>query len=63
MAKRPASTSPYPPRFARLRAAMKAAEVGHLLVTNPLDVGYLTGFLGGESYLLVPESGRPVVIS
>ncbi|MFN0134077.1 MAG: M24 family metallopeptidase, partial [Phycisphaerales bacterium] len=41
----------------------KAAEVGHLLVTNPLDVGYLTGFLGGESYLLVPESGRPVVIS
>lgn len=34
-----------------------------LLVTNPLDVGYLTGFLGGDSYLLMPAAGRPVVIS
>lgn len=42
---------------------MRAAGVGHFLVTNPLDVGYLTGFLGGESYLLIPDSGRPTVIS
>jgi Xaa-Pro aminopeptidase len=42
--------------------------VSHLLVTNPKDVGYLTGFLGGDSYLVVPAGAggaraRPVVIS
>ncbi len=26
---------------------------GHFLVTDPLDVGYLTGFLGGDSFLLL----------
>lgn len=41
---------------------MTRAGVDHFLVTNPLDVGYLTGFLGGESYLLVgPE--RPIILS
>ena len=42
-----------------------------MLVTNPKDVGYLTGFLGGDSYLFVyaaeGASGRagrrPVIIS
>jgi len=40
-------------------------EVTHLLVTNPRDVGYLTGFLGGDSYLLVraDATSRPVIVS
>lgn len=46
-------------------------NLGALLVTNPKDVGYLTGFLGGDSYLLVyPGSGatgagapKPTIIS
>lgn len=47
---------------------LPGAGVSHLLVTSPKDVGYLTGFLGGESYLLVAASGsgsrsRPVIIS
>lgn len=41
---------------------MKRASVSHLLVTNPVDVGYLTGFLGGDSVLLVGP-GKPVIIS
>jgi len=40
--------------MARLSRAVEAAGIGSLLVTNPKDVGYLTGFLGGDSYLLVP---------
>lgn len=41
---------------------MKRASVSHLLVTNPVDVGYLTGFLGGDSVLLV-GAGKPVILS
>ncbi len=52
-------------RLASLRAAVGRVGISHFLVTNPKDVAYLTGFLGGDSYLLVglgPES-RPMVIS
>ncbi len=38
-------------------------DADSLLVTNPTDVAYLTGFLGGDSYLLVNRTARPVVIS
>ncbi|MBX3390645.1 MAG: aminopeptidase P family protein [Phycisphaeraceae bacterium] len=49
-------------RMKRLREAMGGLELSHLLVTNPLDVGYLTGFLGGDSYLILGP-GRPVLVS
>lgn len=41
---------------------MRRASVSHLVVSNPVDVGYLTGFLGGDSYLVVAP-GKPVLIS
>lgn len=52
-------------RLANLRLAISSKDLTHLLVTDPRDVGYLTGFLGGDSYLLVPadENSRPVLIS
>lgn len=49
-------------RLRRLREAMGGQELSHLLITNPLDVGYLTGFLGGDSYLVLGP-GRPVLVS
>ncbi|MBL8877175.1 MAG: aminopeptidase P family protein [Phycisphaerae bacterium] len=49
-------------RLRRVREAMGAQELSHLLITSPLDVGYLTGFLGGDSYLVLGP-GRPVLIS
>lgn len=57
--------APQAARLARLRERVAAAGAAALLVTNPKDVGYLTGFLNGDSYLLVPAGGRrrPVVIS
>ena len=71
MAKRPRASRPASQnkafdltrdRLKRLRAAMRKASRSHLLVTNPTDVGYLTGFLGGDSVLLVGP-GKPVLIS
>lgn len=49
---------PHAQRLARLATAMRDATAAPaaLLVTNPKDVGYLTGFLGGDSYLLVPAA-------
>jgi Xaa-Pro aminopeptidase len=52
-------------RLARLRERVDRTGAAALLVTNPKDVGYLTGFLNGDSYLLVPAAARvrPVMIS
>lgn len=58
--------SPHAPRLKRLGTLIAAQDAEALLVTNPNDVGYLTGFLGGDSYLLVPARGvrgRPVILS
>lgn len=60
--------SAFASRLARLRERVERAGAGALLVTNPKDVGYLTGFLNGDSYLLVPGTGagaraKPTVIS
>lgn len=48
-------------RIARLRDALAPHGVGHALITNPLDVAYLTGFLGGDSYLLVGPASAVII--
>jgi Xaa-Pro aminopeptidase len=49
----PSSTPDYAGRINRLMALANDQNLDHLLVTNPLDLGYLTGFLGGDSYLFL----------
>ncbi len=49
----------YARRIDRLSRAAFSQRVDHVLITNPLDVGYLTGFLGGDSYLLVGPTAGP----
>lgn len=44
--------APFAQRQSRLARAIADKNLDALLVTNPKDVGYLTGFLGGDSYLL-----------
>jgi Xaa-Pro aminopeptidase/Xaa-Pro dipeptidase len=58
-------TQAYLGRLANLRAALGRVGVSHFLVTNPKDVAYLTGFLGGDSFLLVALVGeaKPLMIS
>ena len=43
----------YPLRCDRLREQLKTEEVDAFLITNPLNVTYLTGFSGEASYLIV----------
>lgn len=58
---------PFAHRLERLAKTVADLHLGFLLITNPKDVGYLTGFLGGDSYLLLPalshKSRRPILIS
>lgn len=42
---------------------MRERDVDHLLVTNPKDVAYLTGFLGGDSFLFIGPRGKPLILS
>ena len=73
MAKRSASTpqaDPFRDRLSKLRRRMRADGLDALLVSNPLDVGYLTGFMGGDSYLYLPAgsgggagSGKPTLVT
>lgn len=58
-----ATSADYPNRLARLRALAAAGGHGALLITAPNDVGYLTGFHGGDSYLLLPANGKPTIIT
>jgi Xaa-Pro aminopeptidase len=46
-----------------VRRASAASGCDVTLITSPVDVGYLTGFLGGDSYLVVPPSGRATIVS
>lgn len=45
--------SNFPKRRDRLRKIIRQQQVESFLVTNPVNVRYLTGFTGGDSYLLV----------
>jgi Xaa-Pro aminopeptidase len=47
----------YARRRDRLRRSLKEADAGGLLVTNYVNVTYLTGFTGDDSYLLVRRDG------
>jgi Xaa-Pro aminopeptidase len=48
-------------RIARLRHSLAPHDAEWMLVTNPMDVAYLTGFLGGDSYLLVGPSENTII--
>lgn len=54
----------YAARVAKLIPSLNDLEASHFLVTNPIDVGYLTGFLGGDSFLLISTGkDKPLIIS
>lgn len=52
----------YRGRLQSLNRLASQANCPAMLVTNPQDVGYLTGFLGGDSYLFLAD-GEATVIS
>lgn len=55
----PAETAPLPlyrARIKRLRAHLDNSGVASLLITNPLDIRYLSPFCGDDSYALLTDS-------
>ncbi len=61
-AKKNAAENPLSARLTRLKRELRKLDADHMIVSNPRDVAYLTGFLGGDSYLIV-GSGKPTLIS
>ena len=49
-------------RLKKLRSSLRRAKADGLLVTNFINVTYLTGFTGDDSYLLVTQD-EAVIIS
>jgi len=47
------AVSPYVGRLDRLQAIAQRVDCHYILITNPVDVGYLTGFLGGDTFVLL----------
>lgn len=64
-AKANSAASPALERVARLRRLFDREALSHLLITSPEDVAYLTGFHGGDSYLLIPshDAARAIILS
>lgn len=56
------SGSPHTERLKRLKRSLKQQELDGLLITNPADIHYLTGFRGEDSYAIV-TGGKPTIIS
>ena len=52
---------PFDSRRKKLRALIKDAKADALLVTNFINVTYLTGFTGDDSYLLVTLDGETFI--
>lgn len=51
-------------RVKLLRSRLLAAGHDALLIVNPVDTRYLTGFVGDDSWTLIPAGrGRPIVLS
>ncbi len=50
-------------RVRRLRQGFERAGVDALLVQQPKDIRYLTGFIGDDSLLVVARAGPPAVIT
>jgi len=53
---------PYADRQRRLKSGLRALGHPAMLVTNPKDIRYLTGFHGEASHLVITEK-RPIIIS
>ncbi len=51
-------------RVDELRQRVRQAGASALLVTNPVDIRYLTGFVGDDSWALIPaKAGRATILS
>ncbi|MFG0305278.1 MAG: M24 family metallopeptidase [Phycisphaerales bacterium JB040] len=57
------ASEPHAQRLRALKKHIADAGADAFFVSDPADVAYLTGFLGGDSFLLVTPTGKPKLIS
>ena len=62
MVTRKKKTDPRDARRSLLQNRLIEAKVDALLITNPVDIRYLTGFIGDDSWALVPARGKASLI-
>ncbi len=62
MPRRPATPDVLRQRIRDTQKRLRDADVDALLITNAVDIRYLTGFVGEDSWLLVPASGTGLII-
>ena len=55
---RPGSPPHLQPRVTSLQRRIRKWQVDALLVSNPVDIRYLTGFVGDDSWAIVPARSR-----
>ena len=49
-------------RVKKLQGRLRADDMDGLIVSNPHDIRYLTGFVGEDSWLWVPASGKGLTV-
>jgi Xaa-Pro aminopeptidase len=55
--KKPAAPKQLAERVKKLQRRLRADDMDGLIISNPHDIRYLTGFIGDDSWLWVPASG------
>lgn len=55
--KKPAAPKNLAARVKQLQTRLQADDMDGLIISNPHDIRYLTGFVGDDSWLWVPSSG------
>ena len=60
--RKPAANDHHADRVRNLQKRLRSVDIAALLVTNPRDIRYLTGFVGDDSWALVPMRGSKVTI-
>lgn len=59
--KKPSAPKNLAARVKKLQGRLQADEMDGLIISNPHDIRYLTGFIGDDSWLWVPSTGSSLV--
>ncbi|MEM9111265.1 MAG: Xaa-Pro peptidase family protein [Planctomycetota bacterium] len=60
--KKPAVPRHLAPRVKKLQSRLQADDMDGLIISNPHDIRYLTGFVGEDSWLWVPSTGSGLTV-
>jgi len=59
---KPAAPKHLEARVKKLQGRLQSVDMDGMIVTNPHDIRYLTGFIGEDSWLWIPASGKSLAV-